>query len=58
MTLSGMNKQGGEQQAFVATPFVYAFIVILLCKHEPWLVAVLRRGKKKQEEEEGGKNTA
>lgn len=45
MTLSGMNKQGGEQQGFVATLFVYAFIVILLCKHEPWLVAVLGRKK-------------
>lgn len=41
-----MNKQDGEQKGFVATLFAYAFVVILLCKHEPWLVAVLRRKKK------------
>lgn len=57
MTLSGMNKQGGEQQGFVATLFVHAFIVILLCKHKPWLVAKLGRKKKTEIEEEGKKKT-
>lgn len=50
-----MNKQGDEQQGFVEALFVYAFIVILLCKHEPWLWWG-GKGKDVEEEEEKKKH--